>query len=261
MSKKVDYRDEQILKALHRSGEISSRELSEELSIPLINIRYSLTRLSGKGLVRKTHGGAKVIEPLLYRPFRHEGVFQSREVKCAEQKQRIGYAAAALVREGETICMNAGTTTTQIGRALRNRRNIHVVTNAVNIAMELSNQAAITTTVVGGTLPWHHTFAIAGSVAIDFMGGMQFDKLFLGVGGLDSRHGVTMTEYEEASVARAMIKQSAQVIAVADSSKVGAVLASRVCEISEVHRLVTDTGLSHSHFSVLTASGVDVLMV
>jgi len=90
-------------------------------------------RLEERGLVHRTHGGAMLAEQAVYEPFRFDASFQIREDRFAQEKQRIGVAAAGLVEEGETIGLTAGTTTTQVARHLRQRSNVRIVTNAVNI--------------------------------------------------------------------------------------------------------------------------------
>jgi len=261
VSNKTDLREEQIMKALLRRGSISLNDLVEELAMSAPSIRRDLTRLEERGLVRRTHGGVTLVEPMLYEPFRHDTSFHARELRFSGAKRRIGFAAAELVAKGETIGITAGTTTTQIGRALRHRREISVVTNALNIGMELCNQTAIRTTLTGGLLAWQWTFAMAGAAAIESIRDTNFDKLFLSATGFDPQRGVTTLEPEEAAVARAMVENAAQVIVVADSSKFGVVSPSRVCRSTDVDLLITDTDLPAASVAELEAAGIQVLLV
>src|ERR1700679_1100324 len=151
MSAKIDDRGDRIMRALLRAGDITVEELVKQVGTSAPSIRRDLTRLEKRGLVLRTHGGATLVEPLLYEPFRHDTSFQARELRSADQKRRIGLAAAEMIHEKQTVGLTAGTTTTQIGRSLRHRRGIHVITNALNIGMELCNQPAIRTTLTGGT--------------------------------------------------------------------------------------------------------------
>src|SRR5580698_230797 len=223
MSTKTDIRADRIMKALLRAGDISVQELVDQVGTSAPSIRRDLGRLEKKGLVLRTHGGATLVEPLLYEPFRHDTSFQARELRSADAKRRIGLVASELIGDAETIGLTAGTTTTQIGRSLRHRKGISVITNALNIGMELCNQPAIKTMLTGGTLAWAWTFALAGQAALNTLQDMYLDVVFLGVTGFDLERGATTLEAEEATVSRAMIRQAKQVIVVADSSKVGTV--------------------------------------
>src|ERR1700723_1949332 len=167
MSNKTDVRGDRIMKALLRAGDISVQELVDQVGTSAPSIRRDLARLEKRGLVLRTHGGATLVEPLLYEPFRHDTSFQARELRFADQKRRIGLAAAELIREKETIGLTAGTTTTQVGRSLRHRRDIHVITNALNIGMELCNQPAINNALTGGVVAWAWAFALAGQSALN----------------------------------------------------------------------------------------------
>jgi DeoR family transcriptional regulator of aga operon len=259
MSTKVSDRADRIMKALLRAGEISVPELVESTGTSAPSIRRDLARLEKRGLVLRTHGGARLVEPLLYEPFRHDTSFQARELRSAEQKRRIGLAAAELVSENEMIGLTAGTTTTQIGRALRHRRGICVVTNAVNIGMELCNQPAIKTRLTGGTLAWAWTFALAGQEALNFLHGVYLDKAFISATGFDLERGITTLESDEAMVALTMIRQARRTILVADSSKFGHVSSALICPISDIHTLISDTGLPDEVCATLTSRGVQVI--
>jgi DeoR family transcriptional regulator of aga operon len=259
MSQKLDVRADQIMKAILRAGDTTVQELVAHIGTSAPSIRRDLARLEKRGLILRTHGGATLVEPLLYEPYRHDTSFQARELRSADQKRRIGLAAGELIAEQETIGLTAGTTTTHIGRSLRHRRGISVVTNAVNIGMELCNQPAIKTTLTGGTLAWAWTFALAGQAAVNFLKDVYLDKVFIGVTGFDVERGVTTLEPEEATVSLAMIRQAKQVIVVADSTKLGRISPALICPTSAVHILVTDTGLPHETYQALVDSGIQVI--
>jgi DeoR family transcriptional regulator of aga operon len=248
------------MKALLRAGDISVQELVEQVGTSAPSIRRDLARLEKRGLVLRTHGGVTLVEPLLYEPFRHDTSFQARELRSADAKRRIGVAAGELIGEKETIGLTAGTTTTQLGRSLRHRRGISVITNAVNIGMELCNQPAIKTMITGGTLAWAWTFALAGQGALNFLRDVYLDKAFIGVTGFDLERGLTTLESEEAAVSQAMIRNAKRVIVVADSKKIGNVSPALICPISAIHVLVTDEGIPKDVQEALLARGIEVVI-
>ncbi len=259
MSAKTDTREEKIMRLLLQRGSATVDELLETIGTSAPSIRRDLNRLEARGLVRRTHGGAMLVEPLLYEPFRYDTSFLARELRAAEEKRRIALAAADLIQPNETVGITAGTTTTQVGRAIRHRTNIKVVTNAINIGMELCNQPGMRTSITGGTLPWAWSFSLTGQAAIRFMEDVYLDKLFLNVVGLDAERGATVIESDEALTFRAMVRQAREVIVVADSSKLGNYSTSLICGIAEVHTLVTDTGASPEMVRQFTEHGLRVL--
>jgi DeoR family transcriptional regulator of aga operon len=260
MSKKIDLRGDQIMKILLRAGEVTVKELADEVSTSAPSIRRDLGRLERRGLILRTHGGAALVEPLLYEPFRHDTSFQSREHRAAEAKRRIGLAAAELVGEKDIIGLTAGTTTTQVGRSLRHRKGITVITNALNIGMELCNQPSIKTMLTGGTLAWAWTFALAGKQAVEFLREFYMDKAFIAVTGFDVQRGLTTLEWDEAAVSVAMLRNAKKVIVVADSSKLGHVSPAVMCPVSEVNVLITDAGISPDLHQELEARGIEVIL-
>jgi DeoR family transcriptional regulator of aga operon len=197
----------------------------------------------------------------VYEPFRFDASFQVREDRFAAEKQRIALAAAALVRDNETIAVSAGTTTTLVARQLVHRREIHILTNAVNIGMELSSSSRLRTTITGGAMLWVGAFSLVGPAAIETIRMFVTDRLFLSVTGVDPERGATMIEPEEASVFRAMARQARQVVVVADSSKIGAVSPAVICTPGEIGMLITDDGISDEAVAAFTARGIKVLAV
>jgi DeoR family transcriptional regulator of aga operon len=261
MSAKTNIREEKIMRLLLGKGSATIDELLACIGTSAPSIRRDLNRLENRGLIRRTHGGAMLVEPLLYEPFRYDTSFQAREQRAAVEKRRIALAAADLVQPNETVGITAGTTTTQVGRALRHRANIQVVTNAINIGMELCNQPGMRTSITGGVLPYAWSFSLTGPAAVRFMDDVFLDKVFLNVVGIHPERGCTTMEADEALTFQAMVRQAREVIIVADSSKLGRISSSLICAVSEVHTLVTDTGATEKMLAPLAERGMRILRV
>jgi DeoR family transcriptional regulator of aga operon len=263
MSSKTDKRAKEILQLLLNNGRASVDDLTSALGTSPASIRRDLIRLESNGLVTRTHGGAMLAGSgnAVYEPFRFDASFQVREDRFASEKQRIAKAAAALIQENETIGFAAGTTTTLVARQLLHRRNIHVITNAVNIGMELSSSARLETMITGGNLRWAGAFSLVGPAAIEALAVVVMDRLFLSATGVDAVHGATLIQPDEAAVFRAMARQARQVIVVADSSKVGRVSPAVVCPANEIDLLITDNGIPDEAAAAFAKANVKILLV
>jgi DeoR family transcriptional regulator of aga operon len=254
-------REEQIVKELLRHGKVSVDELAEKFETAAANIRRDLNALVRRGLVLRTRGGAVAIETPLYERFRYDSTYERREQHRAEEKRRIGLAAAELIKEGEMIGFTAGTTTTQVARSIRHRQNIKVVTNAINIAMELCDCQELETFVTGGVVRWTGSFSLVGQPAVNFLSQMYLDKVYVSICAVDALRGATTIEPFEAITFRAMIAHAKETIVVADSTKLGKVTAGLVCATSEIHKLITDTDASDETVAQFEQQGVEVIRV
>jgi DeoR family transcriptional regulator of aga operon len=195
---------------------------------------------------------------MLYEPFRHLSSFQEQEEKCAAEKRRIGLLAASLIADGEIVAIGAGTTTTQVARSIRHRKNITVLTNALNVAMELSHLPDIKVCMTGGNLSgdW---FALVGDVAQRNVAEIFVDKVFIGVDGVHAEHGLTTNYPDQAAIHRAMMRQARQRIVVADHRKIGVVGASLICPATDFHVLITDKASSEKARAPFNGKNVTVL--
>ncbi len=262
MSTKTDQRANAILHQLLRAGKSSVENLVATLGASSASIRRDLARLEEQGLVHRTHGGAMLASgAAMYEPFRFDATFEVREDRFAAEKLRIAQAAAALVEEGETIGLAAGTTTTLVARQLSHRRNLRIITNAVNIGMELSSSAHVQTTLTGGNMRWAGAFSLVGSAAIESLAWVIMDRLFLGATGVDPDHGATVIQLDEGAVFRAMARQARLRIVTADSSKLGHISPSVVCHTKEIDLLITDDGVTEELVKRFESQGVEVMIV
>jgi DeoR family transcriptional regulator of aga operon len=249
-----------ILTALQDTGLVAVDALADQLRVSVVTIRRDLDVLEQQGLLRRTHGGAVSIEPLFYEPFKKDRSFLAQVERQANEKRRIGRAAAALINPGETIAITPGTTTAEIIRGLPLNSKITVVTNTANIAMELSKRKDINVFVTGGHLhgDW---FSLVGPSAIRSLENMLIHTMFVGADGIDPEWGVSCFSADEAELNATMVRHSRRHIAVVDHTKLNVVANWRICDSTTLKTLITDTGAADELVAPYLKLGIEVLRV
>jgi DeoR/GlpR family transcriptional regulator of sugar metabolism len=249
-----------ILTALQKSGSVSVEGLGKELQVSHVTVRRDLDLLETRGLLRRTHGGAVSIEPFFYEPFRNDRSFQAQVEKFAEEKRKIGRAAAGLIKKGDIIALTPGTTTTEVVRGLPLNHDITVVTSTVNVAMELSKRKDLNVYVTGGHLhgDW---FSLVGPTAAQSLSRVMIHVLFIGADGIDAKSGVSCYDPEEAQLNAAMVKHARKKVAVVDHSKFGVVAGWRICSTEEIDVLVTDSGATDEMLAPFEPADLEVVRV
>ena len=248
-------RQDRIFEILRKEKSVKVSELSDTFDVSEMTIRRDLLKLEQAGLLKRTFGGA-VAAPNF---FALQLSFAEKEVVYAEEKGGIGLAAARLIRDGETIAFGAGTTTLQVARHIGEVENLTVVTNAINVAMEMANRPNVKLLVTGGSLR-ERSFALVGHFGEVMLDQIHINKLFLGTTGISVEHGVTTLDLLEASMYKAMIKAAREVIIVADHSKFGSVTLAPIAGIAEVTKIITDTGIPAEYLQKLKEYGVEVIV-
>jgi DeoR family transcriptional regulator of aga operon len=244
-----------ILDLLHREGRVLVVDLARQFRTSQVTIRKDLDALQADGRIQRSHGGAlPARDGALEDPSLRE-----KEKLHRKEKLQIATAAAGMVHEGQVVVLDSGTTTTAIARALRKFENLTIITNAVNIAAELSG-SSLEVILTGGTLR-KNSFSLVGPIAEETLRRLNADILFLGVDGFDVHHGLTTPNLLEAKVNRAMMDVSRVVVAVCDSSKFGRRSLSSIAPPSGVHHLITDKGIPKADLAALKKSGVQVTLV
>jgi len=239
---------------------VTVEELCSLLEVSIATVRRDLQDLEDHGFLRRTHGGAKTLEPMLYEPFRHDSSFRDQMERHADEKRRIAIAAADLIEDGDIISLTPGTTTTEVARSIRHRSGITVVTNTVNVAMELSQRADLEVVVTGGSLrpTW---FSLVGPFALHTLEQITVSKVFLGANGVDAERGMTCYHSDEAAANKVMVAHAKKRIAVADSSKLGAVATYRICGVDLVGSLITNNETQEQAIAPFLSKGIDVRRV
>lgn len=227
----------QIITALVRErGSVQVTPLAERFGVSMQTIRKDLHFLTQRGVAERAYGGAILAGSVNVTA--EPAVEAKRSIHSAE-KDRIGRLAAAMVKPGDSIVLDSGTTTLQIAQHLPDDEDITVLTNDLDILTVLARKERITAVMLGGSLRRKNR-AFYGAQTEGALGDLRVDKLFLGVDGFDIECGIT-THYEpEAMLNRKMVEAARAVIAVTDGSKFGRVCLHRIIDIAEIDDLVTD---------------------
>jgi DeoR family transcriptional regulator of aga operon len=244
-----------ILEILNRDGRVLVGDLAKQFRTSQVTIRKDLDILQAHGRIHRSHGGALPAQQSVL----EDPTLREKEKLHRKEKLQIATAAVRMVTEGQVVILDSGTTTTAIARALRNFQNLTIITNAVNIAAELSG-SALEVILTGGTLR-KNSFSLVGPITEETLHRLNADILFLGVDGFDVRYGLSTPNLLEAKVNRAMIDVARVAVAVCDSSKFGRRSLSSIAPLSAVHHLITDRGIPEPDLAALKKAGIQVTLV
>lgn len=228
-------RQEKIVHILMELERASNQELAAQLGVSNWTVRRDLAQLEERQIVGRYHGGVALIDTSLAQ--KHS--FDRSRLNALEAKERIGQAAARLLTADQSVVLGGGTTTTQVARHLKLRKHLHIMTNSLNIALDLSQNQNIHVTCTGGSADGDF-YSLTGSVAERALSAHYFDVAVIGVSGISSGVGLTVSSQANAAVLSIMIEHSRKCIVVADHSKFGQVCFAHLAPLSRLTTLVTD---------------------
>jgi len=241
------------MEILNAQKRVTVSELSREFSVSEVTIRQDLSLLESKGLLTRTHGGAIPHQELV-----PDLSFVQKQTENLDKKQAIARKALELIKENESIFLDAGTTTFELAKLLKDKKTLSIATNAVPIAYEMAD-SSVPVRLVGGDLR-KTSMAVHGPMAHEMIKKIFFDKLFLATRAVSLEHGLGSPSVEEAETKKAMICSAREIILLADSSKMNKVAFAPFAKITEIHKLVTDRGASESFLDKLRDLGIEVLL-
>jgi DeoR/GlpR family transcriptional regulator of sugar metabolism len=259
MSVNADKRRELIVQEVADSPMVRVADLSTRFGISEVSIRRDLERLEQLGLVKRVHGGAVAV------PHAALGSSHSTKMQCnIEQKERIGRAAAGLIREGERVIFDSGSTVAQVAHSipgdLLTSGNLTAITASLPIVRELGSWKGVHLILLGGIfLPDYEI--VVGPQTIANLQDLHADKVFLGTDGLTFSNGVTTANLLEAEVDRVMVNVSSDVIVVGDSSKIGVIGLTTILPLNRIDKLITDNEAPADFVHALRKQGVEVILV
>ena len=252
-------RRSQISAMARERGSVQVADLAKRFRVSMQTIRKDLHFLTEHGVIARSYGGAISSDVVATTAAIESPVAAKLELKHAE-KERIGRFAAGLIKPGESIVLDSGTTTLQIARFLPDIEDITVVTNDFNILTELASKNHIRVVMIGGELR-RKNMAFYGAQTVAALSELAVDKLFLGVDGIDLERGITTHHEAEALLNRKMAEVARQTIAVTDSSKFGRVCLHRIIDVGEVDMLISDQAMPDPVADACRSLGVELHQV
>ena len=252
----MDERRRQIRALVDEHGRVNTDELAERFEISPVTIRTDLKALADAGAIVRTHGGA-----IAHRDGEDVPIDVKEGLNHGE-KVRIAAAAAAMIRDGETLLIDSGSTTNEIARRIVGLplSGINVITNALNVATTLAAAPHVRLVMLGGVLR-PNSFSLSGPQAETALAGLTADRLFLGVDSLDPEIGLMTPHVHEAQLNAQMIRAARHVVAVADSSKLLRRNLSVIAKVEQIHTLITDEAANPDIVANLRHRGLEVVLV
>ena len=251
---KIDARRKQILELLRRDGQVRVSQLSEQLGATAVTIRSDLDALEQDGYLERTQGGAIQTMKNYYNL-----EFQRHKQERMEIKKAIAAAAAGMVRDGDTLFINSGTTTYFTAIELKKRKNINVVTNSISVAVELGGLPTFRVILLGGEISAQYSFTYGEDVK-EQIDRYRADWAILSIDGVCPGVGLTTYHAEEGAIDRIMMDRARTTLIVADSTKLGRESFSRIADLSRVGVWITDRGADAALVEKVAAEGVKVVL-
>lgn len=251
-------RDGQILQEVLRSHFVSTTQLARQFGVSTVAIRRNLADLEQAGLVKRVHGGVQAVA----RPGQ-VAQYNARLFESIAAKRAIGQVAAGLIRPGDTLLLDSGTTVLEVARAmpqsLVENGNLTVVTRSLVLAGELRLHRQMRLILLGGIYV-HDLDDFVGAQVEYGLQGLHVNTLFIGTDGISVECGITTDNVLEAQLYRLIARVADQVVVVADSSKIGNQKLQTILPFEEIHTLVTDACAPADFIHRLRAKSVNVVL-
>lgn len=242
-------REKTILTVLSEKGSASVSDLSNILSVSEVTVRSYLTDMESRGLLNRVHGGAI--------PLIHPHILE-RQTLFVEEKQRIAKAAADLISDGDTIMIEAGTTTALIPKYLANKSYIHIVTNSMLAFTSARSNPSVRITLVGGEFR-NSTESFVGSIALETIRRFNVKYAFVGTDGFSVKAGITTQLIEGGDILKEMKERAEQTILLADSSKYNKAGVVSILPLASMDMIITDSSISKEAIAEIEEQNVKLI--
>jgi DeoR/GlpR family transcriptional regulator of sugar metabolism len=244
-------RKEYLLGVLKETGQIIAKSVSQELGLSEDTIRRDLRELASEGRLQRVHGGALPASAAV-------GDFAARQQLAPDGKVAIGRAAAKLVRPGQVVILDGGTTTLQLARHLPPDLKATVVTHSPTIAVALVEHPSIEVVLIGGRL-FKHSVVAVGAAAIEAIARIRADLYFMGVTGIHPEAGLSTGDLEEAHIKRALIASAAETYVLVSAEKLNAASPYVIAALTEVDGMIVEPGVAAESLARYEREGFSVL--
>jgi DeoR/GlpR family transcriptional regulator of sugar metabolism len=241
---------------LQKKGYVGLAELVDELGASSATVRRDLAYLEEHNLLVRTHGGAMTAS----RSTSLEPSLKVKRGRMPEAKRAIGQAAAALVSPGETILLDAGSTTWEVANCLPRQFHLEIVSNDLEILKLLADIPSFEVVDTGGVVR-RSVYSLMGHVTENFIRSLRVNWTFLGADAIDPQYGITNVNLEEVPIKQAMIRAAMKAVIVADHTKFGCAAFASVGSLRDVHMVITDSGLSPELANAVREAGVELQLV
>lgn len=249
----AEERRQKIISLLDEKEIVYVADLSKRFNVTEETIRRDLDILDEKKILKRIHGGAVSLDNT-----RLELNFKIREHSYTEEKKEIARKAAALVKDGDTIFLDASSTSLFLAKELAKKKNITIITNSIKIIYQLADQASNTIIATGGILR-SNSLSLVGPLANETIKKYNADKIFASCKGISIEHGATDSNELEIEVKQNMIKQARELIIIADHSKFNRVGLSQFASIDEINTIITDCNNCEAQFDDFMKEGIKIL--
>ena len=240
-----------ILRLLQRDGRVVAKTVSQDLGLSEDTIRRDLRDLASEGLLQRVHGGALPASPAL-------ADLSIRQDLSPGDKTVIGRAAARMVKPGQVVFLDGGTTALQVARHLDTDLKATVVTHSPSVAVALAHHAGLEVELIGGRL-FRHSMVTVGAAAAEAIARVRADLYFMGVTGIHPECGLTTGDAEEAAIKRALHRQSGETVVLASREKLGAVSPYLIGMLKDVDVLIVEGGVPDEQLSPYRQAAVTVI--
>lgn len=248
------YRRDKIFELLQEDGSAKVQDLAKLFKVTEVTIRQDLEKLEREGLIVREHGGAyiKNVKDQVQ-------AFSIVHQENLDKKERIAMKCLEFIESGDTIILDSGSTTTEVAKKLRGRKDLTVITNALNIALLLGAEPGIEVIVTGGEFK-PPTLSLTGQKAADFFKGINVHKLFLATAGLSLKAGLTYPSISDLVVKKAMIDAAEITYLVADSTKIGKSSFASLGALSLIDYIITDDGIETKHKEIFKENDIELII-